>query len=102
MNKYTAQQLDEELKNLTTPKVKMPKIYSFDQVQQIIWGVRKEVIEEITKELKTGMWPMILRNNVTDLIEADRVRKIRVIMRNEIINYLSQLKQKKGGENDTL
>lgn len=60
----------------------------------LVENAKKELIEEIKKELKNGAWPMFLRNNITDFIEAERIKKIRVQMRNEIIDYLDSLSQK--------
>jgi len=44
---YTQQQLDEELNKLMEPKIKMPKMYSFDQVQQILLYSRKELVTDL-------------------------------------------------------
>jgi hypothetical protein len=44
---YTQQQLDEELGKLMAPKLKMPKMYSFDQVQQILLYSRKELVADL-------------------------------------------------------
>ena len=63
---YTQQQLDEELSKLLAPKVKMPKMYSFDQVQQLLIAFLKQLneIDETIGHAQKGAKKYIKANDL--------------------------------------
>ena len=61
--------LKKELKNLTTPGLRMAKIYSFDQVQELFSFYRQELVKEAKKKLPTHKGNMLSRKEVKDVLD---------------------------------
>lgn len=61
--------LKKEIKNLTTPRLTMPKIYSFDQVKEILLEYGQELVKEAKRRLPTHKGKMLSRKEVKDVLD---------------------------------
>lgn len=65
----TGQELLKELKKLTTPGLKIPKMYSSDQVQELLSLYRQELVGDVKKALPTHKGNTLSRKEVKEVLD---------------------------------